>query len=181
MAPLCGTLGLTLTYGYPGVPTSPLCLLHWVYCWKSSRQWSACPAWPPGLSPPISGGGAHKAGSVTDASAHARRKALLRAYASVYTSVCAPPTRHALSAFSWPPLAGGGLGARVTVVSAINTTHALVIASWGSVGEVGHSGAAGDVERALPSEKVIPLMEKLAKALKLQNDRLFLVSGPPSF
>jgi len=145
----------------PNLPSNPnaLCLMHWVYCEKSSRQWSSCPSWPPGLS--------------VD---HSRRKSLLRAYSHLYSSVCIPPTRHALSAYSWPLVDGSPGGLRVSLVSAINSTNALVIAAWGFAG-----GSGDATEQGLPSDVVIALMEKLAKTLKLQNDRFFLLPGPPTY
>jgi hypothetical protein len=170
---LPGALWRELGLPAPPAPPRAPALLHWLYLWKPTRQWVPCLGWPPAMA----GGGA---------AAHKRRKALLRAYAAVYDSACAPGTRHALASFRPPPAPAGGAAAAaeeeegaapcITTLAAINTKYALALAAWG----FGSRAAAGAA--MLPTDLVPGLMEKLAKALKAQQGRWFAPPAPlPGF
>jgi hypothetical protein len=68
---------------------------------------------------------------------------------------------------------------QIHCVAALNTTNAVICAAWGGVGGNG-SAKSVDPEHSLPTDFIPGLMEKLAKALKVQNERLFLLPGPPT-
>jgi hypothetical protein len=142
----------------PPAPPHELALLHWLYLWKPTRQWIACAGWPAGMA---------------DAArpSHARRKALLRAYSTLYDAACAPPTRHAVSSLRPPAVPAAPVEAAlpcITTLAAINTKYGLVLAAWGF-----GSLAAAVEQQQLPTDRIPGLMEKLAKALKAHQDRWF--------
>jgi hypothetical protein len=158
---LPGALWKELGLPAPPAPPRAPALLHWLYLWKPARQWVPCLGWPAPMAGDADG-------------AHARRKALLRAYAALYDSACAPPTRHAVASFRPPPAAPGDAvpaAPCVTTLAAINTKYALVLAAWGF-----GSRSAADAQM-LPTDLVPGLMEKLAKALKAHQGRW---CSPPS-
>lgn len=175
IAPLHSLLSLP-----PPLPPSPFspCLLHWVYCWKSARQWSLCPSWPPGF--------------ILDESSrkvslcHTKRKALLRTYSALYSTVCFSPCRHATSSFSWASLPHDDVNEKgleasfIQCVAALNTTNAIIFAAWGTLEDSISARGVNSEQQLLPTDRIPGLMEKLAKALKIQNERLFLLPGPPS-
>lgn len=89
---------------------------------------------------------------------HAQRKALLRAYQATYDRLTAVPApaqlRHCVSTF------GGWEGASVVAhVAGIHTTNAILVAA---------------LDGSVPSDRVAAAMEKLAKAVKRDHDKLLL-------
>ncbi len=133
-------------------------LVHFVYLWKPTRQYS-CSTWPAGLRAGTSGG--------VGKAAHSRRKALLRAYSRVWEEVTAPAphVRHAVHAFSDPELAelvggvGGGGSTVLGAIAALHATHVVILAAF---------------EHGTPAARVPRGMEKLAKVLRASgHDAMF--------
>jgi hypothetical protein len=135
-------------------------LVHFLYLWKPSRQYSMS-VWPQEMLSTSPGPLAFTAG-------HRKRKALLRAYQRIHerlTIISAPNVRHASSSFL-----GGSFDERsrfssetssaslIAHVAGVNTSQCILLCSF---------------DAAVDSTKVPILAEKLLKALRRDHDRLF--------
>ena len=128
-------------------------LLHVLYVWKPWRQYSMSKFSPVFVE-------------------HVQRKALLRAYQTVYDRLTAPgpPARYAIASFASAagppppgaaPLAGGWRGAAISHVAGIHTTSALAFAAF---------------DGSVPPDRVAAALEKLAKLLKREHERILITS-----
>ena len=144
--------------------SSPLSLLHYILLHKASRQMTSS-AWMTGFAG-------------RDRAMRGRRKALLRALAHAFEAVTAPvpAVRHYISAFS---TAEKSDVATVVAIAAINTSGVILLAAWGALG-VAQSTAVSSGSAMLPTDRIAGLMEKAAKVIGKDADRLFLLPGPPS-
>ena len=143
-----------------------LSLLHYIFLHKTSRQMTSS-AWMTGFCG-------------NDRMMKSRRKALLRALAHAYDAVTAPVplVRHYISAFSSSEKTEI---ATIIAIAAINTSGVIVLGVWGTLGGDGGGGnviAPQQQPQVLPTDRIAGLMEKLAKVIGKDTDRLFLLPGP---
>ena len=135
-------------------------LVHFLYLWKPSRQYTMS-LWPNEMLSASTGLASFKV-------SHRKRKALLRAYQRIYerlSAVSTPNVRHAASSFM-----GGSFDERgrfssensaasiIAHVAGVNTNQSVLLCSF---------------DTAVDSTKVPVLSEKLLKALRRDHDRLF--------
>lgn len=126
---------------------------HFVYVWKPWRQFTQSLP-PEGFRDGV------------------QRKALQRAYQRVYDRLLltSPPLRHSVSSFSAIDGGGGGGGggagageAAIAHIAGLHTTNAILLAAF---------------DAGIDQSKVPDAMERLAKAIKRDHDKLLL--GTPA-
>jgi hypothetical protein len=136
-------------------------LVHFLYLWKPSRQYTMS-LWPNEMLSASSGITAFKVG-------HRKRKALLRAYQRLHerlTVASTPNVRHVTSSFIGGSFDergrftsdNSGAASIIAHVAGVNTNQSILLCSF---------------DAAVDATKVPVLSEKLLKALRRDHDRLF--------